>query len=806
MSKYNTLLRHALFAAFALLGLGLGGPPAIAAATPAQVTDEAGVSAADIDKLVSTLQDDQKRTALIKQLQTLSAAEKGTTPAPPPTPSDFLSVVTDHLQGIGSDMVDATTVLVAAPNLMGWLSRQVNDPATRASWEEVGRNVGLILAAAVLSDLVMRQLSKVVYRRAIRRLPTTWFGRISLLLLSILLAAVPFCAFLIAADLMAEYLQPKLSTRRVVIVLIHAWVYARLIIVTAWALLLAPRASGWTLVPVSEETANYLFIWVRRFTQVAFYGFALIPAFWWLGAPGAVSAILQKLVALLLTVLGILFVLQNRQAVAQWIRPHRRPLTDPEGAADASATRDTTAETAPPVSGTIEVARHRVAEVWHILAILYMATIFAVYALKIEGGFIFVFRATALTVAILIAVRLLGRGIGRLTERGFAIPADLHDRFPTLEARANRYVPVLNVGAVIVLWAFAILGLLEAWGFGSFAWLSSTAGRQLTGSAITIVIILAVAFGAWEIFNAAIDRYLAGTDSHGQRVSRSARVRTLLPFARNAVWISLLLVVVLLVLSELGINIAPLLAGAGVVGLAIGFGSQALVKDIITGLFMLVEDTIAVGEIVDLGGGNTGVIEAISIRTIKLRDNAGSVHTIPYSTVTQVRNLTKDFAYHVIDLTVAYGSDPDQVIGTLKSVYEDMKKDPAFGPFILADIEIFGLNGFAPNTMNFQGRIKTLPMKQWAIGREFSLRLKRALDAAKIYLPGMVPGGVQTIDFGDRAAQVLGQLQFAAPVQAPAQAPAVDKPAAAPKQVVETAPESKLDGKPKRNTGLGPGR
>jgi small conductance mechanosensitive channel len=774
MSNARNPIRRALIGVLALFCLVSLAPRAVAAAaTPAEVAGQAGVSSADIDKLVSTLQDDQKRAALIKQLQTLSAADKaGGPPAAPPTPSDLLSVVTDHLQTIGSDMVDATTVLVAAPSLMGWIDHQVRDPATLASWEEVGRNVGLILAAAILADFVMRQIARMIHGRMSRRVPKTWTGRIALLLASIVLAALPFCAFLVAADLTADYLQPKESTRRVVIVLIHAFVYARLIIVLAWMLLLAPRSAGWTLVPVSEETANYLFIWVRRFTQVAFYGFALIPAFWWLGAPGAVSAIVQKLVALLLTILGVLFVLQNRQAVALWIRPHRRPVADTEAAADASATRDAEAdaELPQPVSSTLGIIRHRIAEVWHILAIVYMVMIFAVYALKIEGGFIFVFRATALTVAILIAVRLGGRGIRRLTERGFAIPSDLQDRFPTLEARANRYVPVLNIGAVVVLWAFAALGLLEAWGFGSFRWLSSAAGRQLTGSVVTIVLILAVAFGCWEIFNAAIDRYLAGVDAHGQRVSRSARVRTLLPFMRNAVWISLLLVVVLLVLSELGINIAPLLAGAGVVGLAIGFGSQALVKDIITGLFMLVEDTIAVGEVVDLGGGNNGVIEAISIRTIKLRDNAGSVHTIPYSTVTQVKNLTKDFAYHVIDLTVAYGSDPDQVIKILKSVYEDMKNDPAFGPFMIAEIEIFGLNGFAPNTMNFTGRIKTLPMKQWAIGREFSLRLKRALDEAKIYLPGMVPGAIQTIDFGDRAAAVISKLQFAVPA-APAPEP-----------------------------------
>ena len=787
MSNPSNLLRRTLFGLLLLVGLCHASPLSAAAPTtagPAQVADQAGVSAADIDKLVGTLQDDQKRQQLIKQLQTLSAVQKGTEPAAPPTPSDLLSVVTDHLQGIGSDMVDATTVLVGAPHLMGWLKQQIYDPAERSAWEEVGRNIGLILAAAILADFIMRRVAKAIHLRATRRNPATWVGRISLLVLAVLLAALPFFAFLVAADLTADYLQPRESTRRVAIVLIHAFVYARLIIVTSWTLLLAPRAAGWALVPVSEETANYLFIWVRRFTQVAFYGFALIPAAWWLGTPGAVSAILQKLVALLLTVLGVLFVLQNRQAVAQWLRPHPRPVTDPEAAADASATRDTDGEVSPPATGTIAMIRHRLAEVWHVLAIIYIVTIFAVYALKIEGGFIFVFRATALTVVVLVSARLLGRGIKRLTERGFAIPGDLKDRFPTLEGRANRYVPVLNVAAIVVVWAFAALGLLEAWGFGSLAWLSSATGRQLTGSTITIVLILAVAFGCWEIFNAAVDRYLAGVDSHGQRISRSARVRTLLPFARNAVWILLLLLVVLLVLSELGINIAPLLAGAGVVGLAIGFGSQALVKDIITGLFMLVEDTIAVGDVVDLGGGNTGVIEAISIRTIKLRDNAGSVHTIPYSTVTQIRNMTKDFAYHVIDLTVAYGSDPDQVIAILQAVYADMKSDPAFGPFMIAEIEIFGLNGFAPNTMNFQGRIKTLPMKQWAIGREFSRRLKRALDDAKIYLPGMVPGAIQTIDFGDRAAQVLSQLQLGMPQSA---APAPAEPAPKPKRAPRKA-------------------
>ena len=195
MSNAPTLLRRTLFGVLALLCLALAPPAAAAAApaaTPSQVADQAGVSAVDIDRLVSTLQDDQKRQQLIKQLQALSAAEKGTQPAVPPTPSDLLSVVTDHLQSIGSDMVDATSVLVAAPSLMGWFSRQINDPAILAGWEEVGRNIGLILAAAILADFVVRQLVRAIHRRATRRVPTSWFGRIGLLVLAVLLAALPF--------------------------------------------------------------------------------------------------------------------------------------------------------------------------------------------------------------------------------------------------------------------------------------------------------------------------------------------------------------------------------------------------------------------------------------------------------------------------------------------------------------------------------------------------------------------------------------------------------------------------------------
>jgi small conductance mechanosensitive channel len=218
-------------------------------------------------------------------------------------------------------------------------------------------------------------------------------------------------------------------------------------------------------------------------------------------------------------------------------------------------------------------------------------------------------------------------------------------------------------------------------------------------------------------------------------VSRSARARTLLPLFRTAVFILLFTIVTLIVLSELGLDIAPLIAGAGVVGIAIGFGSQALVKDVITGLFILLEDTLAVGEVVDVGKNHIGSVEAITIRTIRLRDMSGTVHTIPFSEVSTVRNMTRDYAYFVADVGVVYREDPDHVVAVLRKVAADLAKDPAWAPSIAEPLEVIGVDRFTDSAVVIRVRLKTVPLRQWPVGREFNRRMKKAFDAAGIEMP-----------------------------------------------------------------------
>ncbi len=156
---------------------------------------------------------------------------------------------------------------------------------------------------------------------------------------------------------------------------------------------------------------------------------------------------------------------------------------------------------------------------------------------------------------------------------------------------------------------------------------------------------------------------------------------------------------------------------------------------------MLIEDTLAVGDVVDIGKGHTGVIEAISIRTIRLRDNAGGVHTIPFSEVTSVINMTKDYAYFVSNVSVSYREDPDRVASVLEDVAGELMRDAAFRPFILEPLEIVGIDKMTELGVTIQSRIKTLPRKQWAVGREFTRRMKKAFDRNGIEMPYAVKPG-----------------------------------------------------------------
>ncbi len=212
------------------------------------------------------------------------------------------------------------------------------------------------------------------------------------------------------------------------------------------------------------------------------------------------------------------------------------------------------------------------------------------------------------------------------------------------------------------------------------------------------------------------------------------RTQTLGAMVRYVLLFAIVAVAAMIVLKELGIDIGPILAAAGIVGLAVGFGAQSLVKDIISGFFILLEDQIRVGDVVNIGD-KAGLVEKVSLRTTVLRDLAGNVHYVPNGHINVVTNMTKDYSRYVFDIGIAYREDVDEVIKVIKGIDEELRNDPEFKDDILEPIEIFGLDQFAASAVIIKARTTTLPIKQWKIGREFNRRLKKRFDELKIEIP-----------------------------------------------------------------------
>jgi len=269
---------------------------------------------------------------------------------------------------------------------------------------------------------------------------------------------------------------------------------------------------------------------------------------------------------------------------------------------------------------------------------------------------------------------------------GVILPDDVRAKLPLLEPRLNSVVPKMLmalrtlVALIVVLFTLNQIGLI---GFG--AWMDGEAGRRFTGAAVAVAFILIVAWAIWLAVSSWID-YRLNPDYGEVPASREITLLTLL---KNAVTVAILIFAVMFSLSEIGLNIGPLIASAGVLGLAIGFGAQKLVQDIITGVFIQFESAINVGDVVTVGG-TTGAVERLTVRSVTLRDLSGIVHIIPFSSVDMVSNFTREFSFYVVDMGIAYREDVDEAKQAMHDAYELLREDPEQGAFLLGDLEWFG--------------------------------------------------------------------------------------------------------------------
>ena len=618
---------------------------------------------------------------------------------------------------------DAAASLRTVPDLYllrEWIARMVSDPSYRGLALDVAWQLALVLGAAVLLD----RFTSFALRRSAARLaarapdpgeaaaasdrPWHLLRRLPAAAARFALEIVPVTIFWIAAMLLAG-LVPVPLTRMAISIAINAYVAIRAMFAIG-RMLLAPETSALRLLNLDDDRAGYLMRWLSRLTLVAVVGGAVAGLALLFGLHPAVYATLIRVLGLVVAVLLGIMVLQLRVSVASLLR-------------------------AAPEGEPVPAWREWLAAVWHYLALLAIAVGWIGWASGLEtgAGGIWILLGTA---AIVTGARLVALVMVGVLDRATEPRADGEGTTLALlggtRLRARRWLamarPVVHVSVTILTG----LTLLEFWGVGAFGWFEpGEIGARILSALVTVGLAVVAAVIVWEVANAALERRLsrlseAGTPAH------AARLRTLLPMLRAALFVTIGAIVGLTALSQIGVNIAPLLAGAGIVGVAIGFGSQKLVQDVVTGMFVLFENAIQVGDGVTVAG-LSGKVERLSVRTIWLRGGDGALQIVPFSSVGTITNTNRGLGTAAVSVTIAYGEDSDRAADAMRGIAAEMRQEPEYADRIVDDLQLW-VDSVRALGVTLSGQIPCTDAGRWPVQREFNRRLQKRFQALDIAL------------------------------------------------------------------------
>uniref|UniRef100_UPI0028AD6EEC mechanosensitive ion channel domain-containing protein n=1 Tax=Achromobacter insolitus TaxID=217204 RepID=UPI0028AD6EEC len=463
------------------------------------------------------------------------------------------------------------------------------------------------------------------------------------------------------------------------------------------------------LLPMSDDLAAYWANWLLRIATAAGYGTLLIDPVVSASLSPALGRLANLLIMLAVYVYAVRVIWRNRQSVRE--RLDRR-------AASAA---------------TFMGSRlHFLSRVWHVLGIGYFTILLVVSQVDPINALPFMARATGQTLLVIGVGSLLILLLNTVLAKPIRLPADLRRRLPLLEARVNAYVPATLKLFGLIIRVVLVLLVLDAWrAFDLSRWLASDAGGAAIKMTVNIVIVLLIAALAWTVIASIIEHRLSQSEGRGMP---SARERTLLALFRNASLIVIVTMTLMVLLSQIGIDVGPLIAGAGVVGLAIGFGAQKLVQDIITGVFIQLENGMNENDVVQVAGV-FGTVEKMTIRSVGIRTLDGGYHLVPFSSVDVVANHMRDFSYHLGEYTIAHRESVDDAIVHLRAAFAELMTDTVLGPEILEDITVAGVTAVNEKGVTIRILIKTTPGMQWAVQRGYNRLLKKHFDAAGIELP-----------------------------------------------------------------------
>lgn len=472
----------------------------------------------------------------------------------------------------------------------------------------------------------------------------------------------------------------------------------------------ATRHEHLRLLPVTAEAAQYWNRWLVIIITITGYSLlVVVPIVQTLLTP-AVGDLLGLLLMIAVYLYAVSVVWGKRHTVRAGLNDY--------------AERTTTA-----VFGTLIRV---VARIWHWLILVYLTILFVVSQTRQKEALSFMGKATAQSLIAILIGAALATVISTLATRRVTLPDQWNRVLPSLESRLNAYIPAILKGLRFLILILVTLVVLDAWqAFNLVAWLSSSSGQAVVSTVIHVGIILLIAIMSWTVLASVIEHRL-GT-STGRSIP-TEREKTLLMLFRNAAAITIVTMTVLVVLSQIGIDIGPLIAGAGVAGLAIGFGAQKLVQDVITGVFIQLENGMNQNDIVELAD-LFGTVEKITIRSVVIRTLDGGYHLVPFSTIDKLTNHTRDYGYHYAEYSIAHRENADDAIAQLHLAFKELMQDPDMAAEVLEDITIPGVTSINQFGFTIRVMIKTTPGNQWAIQRAYNRLVKQHFDAAGIEVP-----------------------------------------------------------------------
>lgn len=589
--------------------------------------------------------------------------------------------------------------------------------------------VMLILLVGGLAEWLFRRWTGETRRNTANAPPSGHVRKAWRILLNLLLETAGALVFILSTFSVFILFHERGSTSYFFTVVYLLGSYYIRIILLLLTLLLSPRHALLRPVPVSDDAARYLFRWTAVLSVTAIFLGATSTLFHLVDPGGHSDLVLYNLAGLSVVLLAAVMVIQRREPVAAAIRQHYFPPEKEPGPLQE------------------RLVRH-----WYIPALLFLACIALFWEIGMMSGARDLVNRLILSFLSVPFFLLLNYGCQKLFRIAFVRVAgntDLSEApdkteegeprkdlpaadFPSEESLAiGRYIPLIRKVFHVLLVALFLFLMLRLWGID---W---PFGREVTRSLFSILLILLLGYVTWEFAKAWIDRKIkeempAGQDEmDDEGGAGGSRSVTLLLLLRKFILMVLIVFVGLTILSSLGVNIGPLIAGAGIFGLAIGFGAQTLVKDIISGIFFLIDDAFRIGDYVE-SGSMKGTVEQISLRSMRLRHPRGMINTIPFGDLSSVTNFSRDYIITKLNFQVRYDTDVDKVRKIIKKIDEEIRKNPEIGKSLLGKIKSQGVKSLDDSAMVMRVKFKSIPGEQFIIQREVYRLLQEKFRKAGI--------------------------------------------------------------------------